>query len=282
MSWLLRLSRFLARTSGIVIDADRLYMIENRLAPLRERLGRISYDELMDRVDGGDRAVAREIVEAMTTNETFFFRDRAPYERFRSVILPYLKQERASSRRIRIWCAACSTGQEPYSLAMILDEEFRHFQGWNVEILATDISQSVIETAQAGIYNQFEVQRGLPVGMLLRYFQKLDENRWQILEHLKERVTFAAFNMLESYAQLGTFDVIFCRNLLIYLDAEKKRDILDRLSRSLADDGYLTLGAAETPMGISQTIVGDPDHPGQFRKRGERMQNTPVLRLVAG
>jgi chemotaxis protein methyltransferase CheR len=215
----------------------------------------------------------------MTTNETFFFRDRVPFDKFRNVMLPQLLAARSAERRLRIWCAACSTGQEPYSLAMLLDEEARRLTGWTIEILATDLSRRAIESAKQGLYSQFEVQRGLPITLLLRYFQRAGD-RWQINEFLRSRVSFREFNLLSDYRALGRFDAIFCRNVLIYFDVSSKRDILARLSRTLARDGFLLMGSAETVIGLSDAFVPHEEHPTLFVQKATQRQR-PELMLVA-
>jgi chemotaxis protein methyltransferase CheR len=215
------------------------------------------------------------------TNETFFFRDRVPFDNFRDAILPKLMEERQEQKRIRIWCAAASTGQEPYSLTMILDQEMRKLAGWNVEILATDLSTTALERAREGRYTQFEVQRGLPISHLLRYFLAEGEN-WRINEHLRARVQFEEFNLMSSFQGLGQFDVIFCRNVLIYFDLETKKDVLARLSGVLAKDGFLITGSAETVIGLSDTLIPHPTLRGASIHKPETLSviPTPMVRHV--
>jgi chemotaxis protein methyltransferase CheR len=255
-----RLRHLLRRKSGISLDLDKEYLAETRLRPLMQATGARDLVELMDRLDApGSGDITRRVVEAMTTNETFFFRDRIPFDNFKKLMLPQLLKSRATQRRIRIWCAAASTGQEPYSLAMILDEEVRHLSGWRVEIIATDLSQAVVEAARAGRYSQFEVQRGLPVALLLRYFQR-EGDSWRINEHLRSRVHFDTLNLMSDFSALGTFDVIFCRNVLIYMDIATKKDVLDRMARNVAPDGYFVMGSAETVVGLTEKMVPHPEH----------------------
>ena len=187
----------------------------------------------------------------MTTNESFFFRDTQPFEQFRAHTLPQLLEARRDGRRIRIWSAACSTGQEPYSIAMILKEEAAKVAGWRIEIVATDLSREVLEKAKVGIYSQFEVQRGLPIQYLMKYFKQVDE-MWQIDPAIRAMVTFRQHNLLHGTGALGRFDVVFCRNVLIYFDQATKRRILDDIARVLPPDGYLYLGGAETVLGVSE------------------------------
>ena len=185
----------------------------------------------------------------MTTNESLFFRDKSPFEQFRDVVMPALIQSRPASRRIRIWCAAASTGQEPYTVAIILKEMARELRNWRVEILATDLSTEVLEKAKSGIYSQFEVQRGLPVTLLIKYFSQVGE-MWQIAPELRAMVQFKPLNLLRDFSSLGTFDVVFCRNVLIYFDQDTKIDVLQRLAKVVDAGGYLALGAAETVVGL--------------------------------
>lgn len=248
------LRSFLSRASGLALNSDKAYLAESRLRPVMQRLGLADLDALIMRLlSGTDYDLVREVVDAMTTNETFFFRDRVPFDNFRKFILPNLLEARKDVRRIRIWCAACSTGQEPYSLAMLLDEEAQKLAGWHVEILATDLSHNAINTAREGLYTQFEVQRGLPISQLLRYCRQEGEC-WRISEHLRAHIRFDVFNLLADYTDLGSFDVIFCRNVLIYFDVPMKQKVLDKMARVIASDGYLVMGAAETVVGLSNAF----------------------------
>jgi len=199
----------------------------------------------------------------MTTNETFFFRDKTPFENFRSVVLPALLGSRRASRTIRIWSAAASTGQEPYSLAMALKEVEDSVAGWRIEIIATDLASGVLAKAQAGIYSQFEVQRGLPIQLLIKYFTKVGD-MWQIAPEIRAMVKFKQLNLLADFSALGTFDLIFCRNVLIYFDQETKISLLNRLGRITASDGYLVLGAAETVVGLTDSFRTVPELRGLY------------------
>jgi chemotaxis protein methyltransferase CheR len=200
----------------------------------------------------------------MTTNESFFFRDIKPFEQFTGFVLPALIKARADKKVIRIWSAACSSGQEPYTLAMLLAEQAAKLAGWRVEILATDLSTEILEKAEAGQYSQFEVQRGLPIQYLVKYF-KQQGDRWQIDAGLRGRVKFRTFNLLEDPTSLGTFDVIFCRNVLIYFDQPTKTTVLSRLHKIMTPDGFLYLGGAETVLGISDKFQAAPEHRGIYR-----------------
>ena len=201
----------------------------------------------------------------MTTNETFFFRDKVPFDLFRDVLLPRFLRNRASTRRLRIWCAAASTGQEPYSLAMLLSEAAARLAGWQVEILATDISTEVLERAKAGLYSQFEVQRGLPIQLLLKYFTQVGD-QWQIAPQIRSMVDFRHLNLIKDFGSIGTFDIVYCRNVLIYFDGPTKTDVLKRLANAMAPDGALLLGAAETVLGLTDALSPDKATRGLYTK----------------
>ena len=274
------LQRFLARQAGLAFEGDQLYMAESRLQPLAQRRGFPDVNFLVAELQRGtDPQLTRDAVEAMTTHETFFYRDRTPFEQFRSVRLPKLRAARADARRLRIWCSAASTGQEAYSLAMLLDEEARKLAGWNIEILATDLSHAVIDIARRGIYSQFEVQRGLPITHLLRYFRREGEG-WQLNEHIRARVDFRQLNLIQDFSRLGVFDVIFCRNVLIYLDKASRADVLTRLMPRLAAGGYLALGASET-IGSAMPGLKAMAFHGSIGVRDAAMAQRPPVRLVA-
>lgn len=240
--------------SGLVLTEEKIYLLESRLVPLARRRGLENLVALADEVRRyNDERLLEEITEAMTTNETFFFRDTKPFDTFRDVVLPQLLLARAAKKSLRIWNAACSTGQEPYSLAMLLKEEAAKMAGWRVEIMATDISHEVLEKAKAGLYSQFEVQRGLPIQLLMKHFQQVGE-MWQIDSSIRAMVKFQPKNLLEDLGNLGQFDVIFCRNVLIYFDQPTKSQVLSQVHNILADDGALFLGGAETVLGICDSF----------------------------
>jgi len=273
------LRRFLRERSGLVLSVDKHYLLESRLLPVARRAGLAGLAELVHRLLGGDgEALAAEVVEAMTTNESFFFRDKIPFEHFRDTIIPRLIAARSQRRRIRIWCAAASTGQEPYSLALSIKEMGDRLAGWNVEIIATDISNEALRRARSGIYSQFEVQRGLPIMLLLKYFKQTGEN-WQIGPDIRAMVQFRALNLISDFAHLGVFDLVFCRNVLIYFDQPTKINVLDRLAQNLDRDGYLVLGAAETVVGLSETLKPVPDCRGLYAHSAA--MKAPALRIVA-
>jgi chemotaxis protein methyltransferase CheR len=254
------LQRFLRETSGFALEDDKRYLLEDRLQPVLRAAKIGSLDDLARCLQNNTRSeLAQSVIEALTINETSFFRDRSLFTVFTERLLPELQRARLEERRLRIWCAACSTGQEPYSLAMLIDEHMRALSGWQVEIIATDLSRPVIETAKRGIYSQFEVQRGLPVAMLLRNFRR-EKEYWQISDYLRARVSFRTHNLLSAPRDLGRFDMIFCRNVLLYFDIAMKRRVLDNMSSVLADDGFLALGAAETVAGLSESFLPSATH----------------------
>lgn len=209
---------------------------------------------------GGDAALMTAVIEATTTNESFFFRDKTPFEHFRRTIMPALLAARRQSRTMRIWCAAAASGQEPYSIAIALQEMASAVVGWRIEILATDLSGAVLDRARQGLYRQFEVQRGLPIKLLVKYFTQVSES-WQIAPELRAMVKFRRFNLLSDFAALGTFDLILCRNVLIYFDQDTKIGVLRRLAEAISSDGYLVLGGAEIVIGLSDRFQMRNDTP---------------------
>jgi chemotaxis protein methyltransferase CheR len=233
----------------------------------------------------GSEALTSDVVEAMTTNETFFFRDKIPFDHLRDTMMPALLQARASRRSLRIWCAASSTGQEPYSIAMCLKELGAALAGWRVEIIGTDLSQAVLEKSRAGIFSQFEVQRGLPIQLLVKHFTQVGE-LWQINPDIRAMVQYRQLNLLHDFAQLGTFDVIFCRNVLIYFDQDTKAGIFERLAKVVEADGFMVLGAAESVVGISDAFRPYPERRGLYRPNATRAMRSgatvpQALRSVA-
>jgi chemotaxis protein methyltransferase CheR len=258
------LRKILKEQSGLDLSADKQYLIESRLLPLARKAGLPGIGELVQKMRGGSASFISQVVEAMTTNETFFFRDKVPFDHFRESIMPEILRARASRKSIRIWCAAGSTGQEPYSLAMCLKEMGATLSGWRLEILATDLSLEVIEKSKAGIYSQFEVQRGLPIQMLVKYFKQTGE-LWQINADIRAMVQHRQLNLLHDFSQLGVFDVIFCRNVLIYFDQETKVNIFNRLAKVIETDGFLVLGAAETVVGLTDVFKPFPERRGLYR-----------------
>ncbi len=245
------LAHLVKQRSGLVLTRDKAYLLESRLIPVARKFDLKDLDDLARAVrDKRDEKLATAITEAMTTNETFFFRDQKPFDQFRKIILPHMLKARAARKSLRVWSAAASTGQEAYSLAMILAEEAAKLQGWKVDIIGTDLSAEVIEKAKEGFYNQFEVQRGLPVTMLMKYFRQEGE-KWQISEKIRSMVQYRAMNLLADWGGIGPFDVVFCRNVLIYFDPPTKSRMLERIAGLMPPDGVLFLGGAEAVLGLT-------------------------------
>ncbi|MCD0419126.1 protein-glutamate O-methyltransferase CheR [Rhodopseudomonas sp. BR0M22] len=261
------LQKLLKDRSGLVLSADKKYLLESRLLPLARKSGVPGITDLVQKMKAGSEALIHDVVEAMTTNETFFFRDKTPFDHFKDSVIPELIKARAGRKSLRIWCAASSTGQEPYSLAMLLKEKAAELAGWRIEIIATDLSPEVLEKSKAGLYTQFEVQRGLPIQLLVKYFKQVG-TMWQLNADVRSMVQYRQFNLLQDFGALGKFDVIFCRNVLIYFDQATKSDIFNRLQRATEPDGYLFLGAAETVVGLTDAYRICP------KRRGVYLPNT--------
>ena len=258
------IARLLKERSGLVLSKDKAYLLESRLNPVSRRHNFKGIDELVAAVRlGKDERLLTDVTEAMTTNESFFFRDTKPFDQFRLIVLPHLLEHRSSTKSIRIWSAACSSGQEPYSLAMILKENAAQLAGWKIDILATDLSEEVLEKAREGAYSQFEVQRGLPINLLVKYFVQ-DNERWRIGDEIRDMVSFKPFNLLDSPKVLGSFDVVFCRNVLIYFDQETKSKVLNQVASLMPDDWFLYLGGAETVLGICDRFQLIPGQRGIY------------------
>lgn len=244
------LSNLLYRHSGLVVPACKSYLLLSRLGPIARTNGFDDVEALAGQLRiGRDPELLRKAIEAMTTNESMFFRDKTPFEVFANFVVPKLLKARAEERRIRIWSAACSSGQEPYSLAMIFDQLKLHTKGWSVEIVATDLSDAILDRAREGLYTKMEVMRGLPDHMFSRYFDE-DKAHWRLKSEIRDKVSFSKFNLLDNPARLGKFDVVFCRNVLIYFDMQTKTRVLNSIARQISPDGYLTLGSSETVLGL--------------------------------
>jgi len=230
--------------AGIVLDESKRYLLETRLKPLADARGLANLDQLCQLIRL-DQSLRKKAVEAMTTNETLFFRDVAPYDALRQTVIPELAERRRRERRLSIWSAASSSGQEPYSLALMFRESFPQLRDWAIRILGTDICESMLERARKGRYRQLEVNRGLPVQYLVKYFQR-DHLEWELKPEIRQMVEFRQFNLMDPMRLLGAFDVVLCRNVLIYFDTELKKKILAGIRSVLLPDGYLILGGAET------------------------------------
>jgi chemotaxis protein methyltransferase CheR len=285
------LRKLLRERSGLVLSADKQYLVESRLLPIARKAEADGLSGLVQKLKApGSETLATIVVEAMTTNESFFFRDKIPFDHLRDAIVPALINARAAHKRIRIWCAAASTGQEPYSIAMLLKEFGARLAGWRLDIIATDLSNDVLEKAKAGIYSQFEVQRGLPIQLLIKYFTQTGET-WQIAPELRAMVQYRQLNLLSDFSRLGVFDVVFCRNVLIYFDQQTKIDVLERIARITERDGFLLLGAAETVVGLTEAFRPVQDRRGlyapnleMFKPPAPKFPKPPAPRLavVAG
>jgi len=245
------LTTFLSESSGLALGTGKEYLLESRLTPLAQSFGMADLKELiLELRNKKDPRLATAVTESMTTNETSFFRDKSPFEDIKTKVLPTLLDSRKSEKTLRIWCAASSTGQEVYSLLMLLHESFPELLNWELEVVASDIAHTMIDRCKKGIYSQFEVQRGLPTPMLIKYFKQVPEG-WQVSEKLRDRVTWRQQNLLNNFAFLGPFDIVLCRNVLIYFELEHKRNVLERVQSVLRPDGYLLLGAAESIVGVT-------------------------------
>ncbi|MGJ4929040.1 CheR family methyltransferase [Bradyrhizobium sp. HKCCYLS2038] len=279
------LRKLLKERSGLDLSADKQYLVESRLLPLARRANLSGISELVQKMKSGGEQLTTQVVEAMTTNETFFFRDKVPFDHLRDYVLPALIQSRANRRSLRIWSAACSTGQEPYSIAMCLREFGAALAGWRIEIVGTDLSQEVLEKSKAGLYSQFEVQRGLPIQLLVKHFTQLGE-LWQLSADIRGMVQHRQLNLLQDFSHLGKFDVIFCRNVLIYFDQETKASIFERLAKQLEPDGTLLLGAAESVVGITDAFKPNQERRGLYQINPVRSPRggaalLPGLKVVA-
>lgn len=269
------LSSLLKLRSGLDLSEDKVYLLESRLTPIARRRGLSSLEELIEEIRiRKPEPLILEVTEAMTTNESFFFRDDKPFTTFREKLLPRLIESRSAKKSLRIWCAAASSGQEPYSLCMILKEFERQLAGWRIDILGTDISPGILERAKQGLYSQFEVQRGLPVQLLVKYFKQEGE-QWRIDQSIRDMVNYRELNLLEDFKSLGQFDAIYCRNVLIYFDRATKANVLDRMEPMLPDDGVVVLGAAETVVGITDKFQSVPELRGIYipsRSQGKQQE----------
>lgn len=245
------LSQFVREKSAIVLEPGKAYLLESRLMPIVRQNGLETLPDLVSQLKRpGSRDLAQQVIDAMTTNETSFFRDIHPFEALKSHVLPSLLQSRAAERTLNIWSNACSSGQEVYSIAMLLRENFPQLSGWKVRLIASDLSSSILKKAQLGIFNQTEVNRGLPMQLLLKYFTK-DGLNWQIKEDIRQSIEFLPVNLVDRWPlTLPSMDIVFLRNVLIYFDPATKSSVLQNAKRLMRPDGYLFLGGAETTMNL--------------------------------
>ncbi|MEA3080304.1 MAG: chemotaxis protein methyltransferase CheR [Sphingomonadales bacterium] len=261
------LAGLLEARTGQQLTMSRRWRIETALASLLRERGIATLDELITiLVMGKEPSLSQQVVEALLNNETYFFRDRGPFDMLQRHALPELAQRREKSKRLRIWSAGCSTGQEVYSLAMLFAEAPEQWRGWTIDILGTDVSTSCVERARSGIYSQFEIQRGLGINQMIKWFEELPDG-WRAVEALRKPVRFQVHNLLEPAPHPGDFDVILCRNVLLYLSPEKKTFAFERIAGAMAEDGWLMLGAGETVIGQTNKLGADPSARGLYRLR---------------
>jgi chemotaxis protein methyltransferase CheR len=248
----------LKSNSGLSLSPTKAYLLDSRVIPLLRRYGLRSTREFVTALRTDEKGVMlTELSEAMATYETYFFRDATPFDSLQKRVLPHLREKLQGVKQLRIWSAACSTGQEPYSLAMMLEEERHLWAGWKIEILATDVSNTALSRAREGVYSQFEVQRGLPIRNLMAYFTK-EGDQWRIKAQVRKHVRFEQLNLLQPFSYLGTFDIILCRNTLIYFDSETKTRVLNHIAKVISADGVLVMGAAETTLHYSDRFMLHP------------------------
>ena len=260
------LAGLLEARTGQQLTMNRRWRIETALSALLRERGIATLDELITiLVMGKEPGLSERVVEALLNNETYFFRDRAPFDLIARHALPQLAQRRHSTRRLRIWSAGCSTGQEAYSIAMLFAENQVQWRGWTIDILGTDVSSGVVDRARKGSYSQFEVQRGLGINQMIRWFEEADDG-WRAVEELRRPVRFQVHNLLEAPPHPGDFDIVLCRNVLLYLTAEKRTLAFERLATALAPDGWLMLGAGETVIGQTSRFGADPEARGLYRR----------------
>lgn len=248
-------AKLVREESAIVLESDKLYLVEARLVPVARREGFESIGELVKGVRGaGGITLRNKVVEAMTTNETSFFRDITPFQALKDHVLPQLTASRQDKKELNIWCAASSTGQEPYTIAMTLREHFPDLSEWKITFIASDLSLDVLERAKEGYFSQLEINRGLPAPMLVKYFSK-EGAEWRVKQELRDMIDFRQINLIGNWPPMPKFDIVFVRNVLIYFDPDVKRAILANMQRKMAPDAFLFLGSAETTLNISDSFT---------------------------
>ena len=263
------LAGLLEARTGQQLTMSRRWRIETALAALLRERGIATLDELITiLVMGKEPSLSQQVVEALLNNETYFFRDRGPFDVLQRHALPELRQRREKSKRLRIWSAGCSTGQEVYSLAMLFAEIPDEWRGWTIDILGTDVSTSCIERARSGVFTQFEIQRGLGINQMIKWFEEVPDG-WRAVEPLRKPVRFQVHNLLEPIPHPGDFDVVLCRNVLLYLSPEKKALAFERIAGAMAEDGWLMLGAGETVIGQTNKLGADVNARGLYRLTGD-------------
>jgi chemotaxis protein methyltransferase CheR len=260
------LRAFLRDQMGYELGEGKEYLVDGRLGPVAATLGLADVASLLDRLrSAADSKLRDAVIDAMSINETYFFRTPQIFESLRHRIFPMFRMSRRGTRLLRIWCGACSTGQEAYSIAMLIADHFPDLYDWSIQLLATDISDTSLDRAREGLYNQFEVQRGLPIQSLLKHFTKVGDN-WRVSDDLRRRVSFQKLNLLDSYNGLfGPFDIVLVRNVLIYFDATRKGAVFSKLRQLIAGDGYLLLGESETVLGLTDEFTLCRENEGFFR-----------------
>jgi chemotaxis protein methyltransferase CheR len=278
------LAGLLEARTGQQLTMSRRWRIETALSALLRERGIATLDELITiLVMGKEPSLSQMVVEALLNNETYFFRDRAPFDVLQRHALPELARARSKSRRLRIWSAGCSTGQEAYSLAMLFAEEVEKWRGWTIDILGTDVSTACIDRARSGTYSQFEVQRGLGINQMIKWFEECPDG-WRAVEELRRPLRFQVHNLLEPAPHPGGFDIVLCRNVLLYLSPEKKTLSFERLAGAMAEDGWLMLGAGETVIGQTNKLGADINARGLYRLVGDgsRVEKRQGDRRVSG
>jgi chemotaxis protein methyltransferase CheR len=279
------LAGLLEARTGQQLTMSRRWRLETALSALLRERGIATLDELITiLVMGKEPSLSQRVVEALLNNETYFFRDRAPFDLLQRYALPELATRRDSSKRLRIWSAGCSTGQEVYSLAMLFTEEPQRWQGWTIDILGSDVSASCIDRARDGVYTQFEVQRGLAIGQMIKWFEECPDG-WRAVEQVRKPVRFQVHNLLEPPPHPGGFDIVLCRNVLLYLSPDKRALAFERLVASMAEDGWLMLGAGETVIGQTNRLCADVNARGLYRLVGDERRvekRTGADRRAAG
>lgn len=263
------LAGLLEARTGQQLTMSRRWRIETALSSLLRERGIATLDELITiLVMGKEPSLSQQVVEALLNNETYFFRDRGPFDVLQRHALPELAKRRESSKRLRIWSAGCSTGQEVYSLAMLFAEAPEQWRGWTIDILGTDVSNSCVDRARGGVFSQFEIQRGLGINQMIKWFEEVADG-WRAVEPLRKPVRFQVHNILEPAPHPGDFDVVLCRNVLLYLSPEKKALAFERIAGAMAQDGWLMLGAGETVIGNTNKLGADANVRGLYRLIGD-------------
>lgn len=260
------LSSLIKEKSGIVLKEDKIYLLEARLLPLIKKMGLNGFDGLISKIkQTQDQKIIKSITDAMTTNETYFFRDNKPFEHLKNFVLPQVLAD-SKNGKIRILSLGCSTGQEAYSICMMLEEEKKNMKGKKFEVVGLDFSDPALDKARSGVYTQFEVQRGLPISLLVKYFNK-DGESWKAKDDLRAMTSFHQHNAMEDFSKFGIFDIVLCRNIMIYFDIDTKTKVLDNIAKILHDKSVLIVGSSETIYGLSD-------------KYKPMMHGTEVLRSI--